>query len=86
MKRITGIILGLILVVALASPGSAKRIYRPYDVIEVTETTIVLQGITEKDELLTLTIDRSKGPNLKVGDRVRYDKNKRRLGGVLSPK
>lgn len=55
--------------------------YRTYTVVEVTETVIVLQALTGE----RVEIEKSRRPELKVGDRVRYKKTRNRLGETLPP-
>jgi hypothetical protein len=73
-----------------ADPGASHRIYRSsyytYEVVEVTEKTVVLQRTKKNQEVVSATIDRSRRPSLKVGDQVRYDKINDRLRKTLPEK
>lgn len=79
MKRFVFIICSLLLVFLLAGPVFGKDYYRTYDVVEVTEKTIVLQR-DKRDTVERIEIERSRRPDIKKGDRVRYDKKRDRLG------
>lgn len=73
-----------------------KERYQTYEVSEVSEKTITLQRTARKIEPLprrelekkttTVTIDRARRPDLKVGDRVRYDRTRNRLGRTVPDK
>ena len=80
MKKITVLIVSLAFVFLSANPVPAKKYFKTYEVLEVTEKTITLkrEGVSE-----IIEIDRPRRPYLKKGDRVRYDKNRNRLGKTL---
>jgi hypothetical protein len=79
MKRFACLICCLSLIFLLGGPVFGKDYYKTYAVVEVTEKTIVLQrdqrGTTERIE-----IERTRRPDIEVGDQVRYDKRRDRLG------
>jgi hypothetical protein len=76
MKRFTPFIISLVFFIFVVSPAVAKTFYKTYEVVEVTEKTIVLESSGGKK----IEIDKSRRPTLKKGDKVRYDKSKDRLG------
>ena len=78
MKRIAFTICSLLLVFVLAGPVHGRDYYRTYDVVEVTEKTIVLER-EKKDSVERIEIERSRRPDIKKGDKVRYDKTRDRL-------
>ncbi len=88
MKKIAAIFIIISLLLAFVTPVSvcAKMMYRTYTVIKVTEKTIVLRRTRDDKKVVTVSIERRKRPSLRVGDRVRYDKNKKRLGRTLPPR
>lgn len=63
-----------------AAPVAAITYYHTWEVIEVTKDTIVIQREGEGDKV---TLEKSRRPYLKVGDRVRYDHVRNRLGNTL---
>jgi hypothetical protein len=78
MKRISLTICSLLLVVLLAGPVHGRDYYKTYDVVEVTEKTFVIER-EKKDTIERIEIERSRRPDIKKGDRVRYDKTRDRL-------
>jgi len=82
MKKILPMLLALVFLTSSVSPALAKSRYKTYTVVEVKENTITLER-QYYGETITETIDRSKRPDLKVGDRVRYEPYKKRLGKSL---
>ena len=79
MKKIAAVIICLLFLFLLVNPVIAKKRYKTYEVVEVTEKTLVLQRTTGEE----VEIDKSRRPNLKIGDKVRYDKHRNRLGKTL---
>jgi len=82
MKKAVLFIISLVFFVLSGSQVIAKTYYRTYEVVEVTEKTITLQR-KSGDEVIKAVIERSRRPNLKVGDRVRYDRRTNRLRNTL---
>jgi flagellar biosynthesis/type III secretory pathway M-ring protein FliF/YscJ len=82
MKKIAAVIICLLLLFLLVNPVIAKRRYKTYEVVEVTEKTLVLQRTDGRE----VEIDRSRRPYLEIGDKVRYDKHRNRLGRTLDEK
>ena len=82
MKKITMFIISLTLFIFVAGLAMADVFYSTYEVVEVTENTIVLQNsagyMTE--------IDKSRRPTLQVGDKVRYDTVRNVLGKTVDEK
>ncbi|GEM_PF-7031389 len=76
------ILLALCLALAPAGTALAKSYYRTYEVVEVTERSIVLKSSGEE----TVEIEKERRPSLRKGDRVRYDKIRNRLGETLEKK
>jgi hypothetical protein len=94
MKKVFLIIFSLLITLVSANLVIAKTRYHTYEVVEVTENTITLQrrlvskNITEDGaksygSTVSATIDRSRRPYLKVGDRVRYNKRVDRMRRTL---
>ncbi len=79
MKKLAALIVGLSLICFSGSPAIARKFYKTYEVVAVTEKTLVLQR--KKGE--KIEIDRARRPYLGIGDRVRYDKHRDRLGRTL---
>ena len=82
MIKIAAVIITLSLVFLSGSPAIAKKFYKTYEVVEITEQTLVLQ----KKNGEKVEIDKARRPNLEIGDRVRYDKHRNRLGQTLDEK
>ena len=80
MKKIVMFIISLSFLIFVVNPAIAK--YLTYEVVEVTENKIVLESSGGKK----YEIDKSRRPTLKVGDKVRYDKTRNRLGKTLDKK
>lgn len=76
MERFTPFIISLVFFIFMAGPVMAKSRYKTYEVVEVTEKTIVLESSGGKK----IEIDKSRRPTLKKGDKVRYEKTQDRLG------
>ena len=60
-----------------------KRYYKTWTVAEVTTDKIILQREMKDGKTVEVSIDLSRRPYLNVGDRVRYDKIRNRLGKTL---
>lgn len=82
MKKIVLLIIGLLLVILSAQAQAGTQHYKTFEVVEVTSQTLVLQGSDGKK----IEIDRTRRPDLKKGDKVRYDSIRNRLGQTLSEK
>ncbi|MEN8136406.1 MAG: hypothetical protein ABFS18_12865 [Thermodesulfobacteriota bacterium] len=70
----------------ISQPTPSKKkgnMYKTWTVVEVTPDTIILQRKKRDDQKDDVSIDRSRRPYLKVGDRVRYDKVRNRLRRTL---
>lgn len=82
MKKLLSLIVALLVVLSV-NPALARRTgtthFRTYEVVQVTEKVIVLKAQTgEKVEA-----DKSLRPELKVGDRVRYERSQGRFGVTI---
>ena len=64
-------------------PKKKGSMYKTWTVTEVTIETITLQRKKTNAKMDVVSIDRSRRPYLKVGDRVRYDKVRNRLRRTL---
>ncbi len=64
-------------------PGKYKEYYRTWNVVDVTEDMIFLERTKKNGDIVKAGIDRSRRPHLEVGDRVRYDSKRNRLGKTL---
>jgi hypothetical protein len=60
-----------------------REYYRTWHVIEVNEELIFLERTKKNGKVVKTSIEVSRRPYLKVGDRVRYDKIRNRLGKTL---
>jgi hypothetical protein len=60
-----------------------REYYRTWHVVEVNEELIFLERTKKNGKEIQTSIEVSKRPYLKVGDRVRYDKKRNRLGKTL---
>ena len=65
-------------------PKKKRSMYKTWTVAEVTIDTITLQRKKSNGKIDVRSIDRSRRPYLKVGDRVRYDKVRNRLRKTLN--
>jgi len=65
------------------APRKHKKHYKTWTVSEVTADKIILQRKLGDGKTETTSIDLSRRSYLKVGDRVRYDKIRNRLGRTL---
>ncbi len=94
MKKIASVVIIISFLFFTGTSVFARRTnYRTYQVIEVTKTTVTLQrhkvilrGIPLKEtygERVTLIIKKPKDRNLKVGDKVRYNKRYKKFGRTL---
>ncbi|MGV1098039.1 hypothetical protein ACUUL3_01325 [Thiovibrio sp. JS02] len=80
MKKLAiPMLLALTLCLAPAKAVEAKKLYKTYEVVEVTEKSIVLKSAAGE----TVEIEKERRPNLEKGDKVRYDKIRNRLGETL---
>lgn len=82
MKKIALLVIGLLLAILPAHTEAGTDYYRTFEVVEVTEKSIVLQSSGGKK----YEIDRTRRPSLKKGDKVRYDYVRNRLGQTVSEK
>jgi hypothetical protein len=57
--------------------------YKTFEVVSVAPDTITMKAAYRGGEII-VTIDRSRRPYLKVGDKVRYDNIRNRLGVNLA--
>lgn len=62
-----------------AHPAAARKFYKTYEVVAVTGKVFVL----EKKGGEKIEIEISRRPEIKVGDKVRYDSHKNRLGETV---
>ena len=65
------------------SSGITEISYKTWTVMEVTDDTIILQRKKRNGKTNGASIDRSRRPYLKEGDKVRYDKARNRLRRTL---
>ena len=82
MKKLTTFIVSLVLFIFMVSPATANWKWKTYEVVDVTEQTIVLESSGGK----RFEIDKSRRPTLQIGDKVRYDKTRNRLGKTVDKK
>lgn len=79
MKRIGLLMLGFFFIFAPAYADPGGKFYKTFEVVEVTEKRVILQNSGGQ----RFEISRSRRPDLKKGDKVRYDYVKNRLGETL---
>ncbi len=82
MKKIALLLIGLLLSILPVYAEAGTDHYKTFEVIEINEKRIVLQNSGGKK----FEIDRARRPNLKKGDKVRYDYIRDRLGQAVSEK
>ena len=82
MKKITTSIISLTLIILVAGLAVADTYWRTYEVVEVTDNTIVLENADGG----LIDIDKSRRPTLQVGDKVRYDNVRNVLGKNVDKK
>lgn len=94
MKRICIFIINLFILLmfnnfSIAEQDSKETYqssYYTYEVVEVTAETFTLQRTKRNKEIVSAVIERSRRPELQVGDKVRYDKSNNRLRKTLTKK
>jgi hypothetical protein len=70
---------------ATSAQGSAEVVqnvttfYKTFEVVAVAQDTMTLKTIYRGEDIYA-TVNRSRRPELKVGDKVRYDNIRNRLG------
>lgn len=80
MKKIAVFLgIGLSLIFLGISPAAARNYYKTYNVVAVTEKNFVLQ----KKGGEKVEIEISRRPEVRVGDKIRYDKRRNRLGETV---
>lgn len=79
MHTLVTSLLALALCLFPLNPALAESRFKTFEVVEVTETSIILEDSGGK----TVEIEKKRRPYLKKGDRVRYDKARNRLGKTL---
>ena len=61
-----------------------RNYYKTWTVVDVTADKIILERNKNNDEVDIVSIARERRSNLEVGDKVRYDKIRNRLGNTVN--
>lgn len=78
-KKIRAFLIGIVVMFLLGGTALAVWYYDTFEVVAVTEKHFILEHPDGK----RVAIEKSRRPYLQMGDKVRYDKYRNRLGRTL---